>query len=193
MKETYKKMLPVSVFILVVGAVLLLISHIITENKIDLYNVDFKNFGFKKNQTYKYEVEIIGDYFYRKDEYGKYNHGHHFYYHARLKNKYNDNIYVVYELNDGARINMIKENNRTFIGSGVIKNISSKMESSYQNSLSSINSTSAEAYDLYFTHSTKSLLFMFGVLFMIFIVLLNVVILPLSYLVNKKVKFSKEA
>ena len=115
MKDKIKKMLPVSIFILIIGLILLLISIIIPENKIDLYNVDFKNFSFKKNQTYKYEVEIIGNYFYKKSSHSKYNNGSRFYYHAKLKNKYSNDIYVVYELNDGGRINMIKENNKIFL------------------------------------------------------------------------------
>ena len=194
MIKKVKMMLPVSIFILVVGLILVLISSMITENKIDLYEVDFKDFGFKKNQAYKYEVEIIGDYFYREDHYDAESRSeHYFYYHAKLKNKYNDNIYVVYKLNDGARTNMIKENKNTFTGSGVIKNISSKMETSYQNSLSNINSNGAETYNLYFVESAKTRMFAFGVLFMVFPIFINLVIIPLSCLVEKKIKFSKEA
>ena len=191
MIKKLKILAPVLIGVAVIGLILFLIGNYITENKIDLYNVDFKNFEFKKNQPYKYEVEIVGDYFYKKSSYGKYNHDIYYYYNAKLKNKYNDNIYVVYEMNEGARINMNKDKDYTFSNSGVIKSISSKMEDSYNDSLNNI-SKDALTYDIYFTFTAKSILIMMGILFMIFPIFMMIFVLPLSCLVDKKIKFNKE-
>lgn len=192
MKKKIKLMMPVFILIVCIGLVLLVIGTLIKENKIDLYDVDFNNFEFKKNQTYKYEVEVVGNYFYKKKNYGRYSHDSYYYYNAKLKNKYNDNIYVVYELNEGARVNMNKDNNRTFARSGVIKHILNKMDSSYQKSLNSIPNN-AFTYDIYFKPSAKNILQIFGIFFMIFPIFMIIFVLPLSCLVDKKVKFDKEA
>lgn len=192
MREKIRIILPISIIIAVIGVILLLIGNFINESIIDLYSVNFDNFEFKKDQTYSYEVEILDDYFYKRRFGGK-SRTQYYYYNARIKNKYSDDIYVVYELNTGARTNMIKSGDTTFKRKGIIRKNTNNINKYREKTLDNLKANrNSKIYDIYFGLSTKDNLKNVGILFLVTSVALIIIIAPLSYLVDKKVKFKKE-
>ena len=188
MKKSIKNLIIVSSVVAVIGIVLLLISNTFTENIIDLYNVDFSKFEFKKDQVYSYEVEVLNDYFYKKILTGK-SKNQYYYFNAQLKNKYSDGIYVVYELNSGARTNMIKSENRTFKRKGIIRNITNNINKSRKKTLADLESKDeVQVYDIYFGLSTKDNLKNIGILFIAISIFFMVIIAPIINLKDKKKK-----
>ena len=179
-----KRIAPMLIIAIGIGLILLLASGFIKDNKIDLYDVDFNKFEFKKHQVYKYEVEIVGDYFYKRIPSSR-RHTTYYYYNAKVKNKYSDDIYVVCELNSAARTNMIKSGNNIIDRTGVIRNISKKMSESYQRSLSKLDKDS-KTYDIYFVLSAKDILKLVAVAFLTLPIFILVFAIPISCLVDKK-------
>ena len=184
MLNRIKLMMPILATFTIIGLILLLSSGFIKDNKIDLYNVDFNKFEFKKHQVYKYEIEIVGNYFYKRIPSGR-RHTTYYYYNAKVKNKYSDDIYVVCELNSASRTNMIKSGNKIIDRTGEIRSISKKMKESYQRSLNNLDDN-IKTYDIYFVLSTKDILKLLAVLFLAFPVFMIIFIIPISCLVNKK-------
>ena len=156
----------------------------INEQNIDLYDVDFKSFKFEEGKVYKGEVEIIGDYFYKESKHSNKRTTNYYYYNAKLKNKYNDEIYVVERLNDGARTNMIKSGDKTFEFTGVIVKNSNKIKNAQLQSLNLYDESNV--FNIRFDASPKEILRRIGILSIASSVIFVVIVYPLATLVNKK-------
>lgn len=183
-----KNLIKISLTLVILGIIVLLVSNFVDKKKINLYDVDFTNFEFEEGQVYTGEVEIIGDYFYTKTHHvTKHPDEHYYYYNAKLKNKYDDNIYVVKRLNTGGRINMIKSGEKTFKFTGVIKNNTSEMTDKQLSSLNKlININTAKVFNLSFNITTQTFLQLAGVALIATSIVLVVIVYPISNIYDKK-------
>ena len=164
MKKDIFKLIITIIIVLSLGILFMVMPNFFNKSHINLYDGDFNNFEFENFKVYDYELEAIADYFYKKtssDRDGDTD--HYYYYNARLKNKYSDNIYVICELIDGARTNMIVDNNYTISRSGMIRKASSEITNLQNESLSRlVNMSNARVYNIYFVLTLSDIIQIIG-------------------------------